>query len=283
MIISVTLSHDAYLSTSPDAAAMFTNSSLNHWSRATTLFNRVLSGPIPPEARDALWATAALIGANVFASVEPTKAEDAWPLKPSDPHDLNWLKLSDGKKVIWEIANPLRPDSVFSKVAKIHNFTLMPPWVKDNNFSNICAEVLALFDITPFSTATNNPYHMPLLFLSHLQPIMPTRDNTHSFLLFMGYMPSEYCKLLEAKDPRAMLLLCWWFQRVAHSEVWWLQSRGRIEGEGIKIWLRKYCGGEDGLARLIDVYGERVETSVIQEEGFVGKWWDDRPDIAWKR
>lgn len=257
MILSLTLMHDAFLaSDNPEISAKHTHASLQHWNTATVLFNKVLSRPIEPQSRDALWATAALIGSNVFAYVEATDVEESWPLKPSDPNDLDWLKLSEGKKAVWKIAEPNRPDSVFNEIAKEHNYTVVPMWVKENDLSRIPVDAKRLFSIDETSTVRSNPYHLPLLILSRLQDMTPTHDNVLSFLYFLGYMTAEFRNLLEVKDARALLLLGWWFKKLEYSELWWLKKRANIEGKGIQIWLERWYGGEKGLSQMFDAMGQ---------------------------
>src|SRR5438874_2536460 len=111
IVQTITAIHDRYLSATPNARP--TIAEAYHWSRAAALFNQKLSTPIQPRERDALWATAALLGVIAFALVEASTPEEAWPLKRPAPSDLEWLRMSCGKKVVLNVAQPLRPDSVF--------------------------------------------------------------------------------------------------------------------------------------------------------------------------
>lgn len=254
MILSLTLLHDAYLA-SPQLepnprAANYQYASLQHWNIATKLFNQILSRPIPDSYRDAIWATGALLGAAVAAYVETTNAEEAWPLKPTDPNDLDWLKLSEGKKAIWHIAEPARYDSIFHSLAKDMSHFMFPQIARDTDLSLLPDQLKHLFGITPGSTIESNVYHLPLLILARLQHMTLNHDNVLNFLYFMGFMTPEFRVLLESKDPRALLLLLWWFRKLEVGEMWWLKRRAIVEGKAIEIWLEKGYGGEDGLIRL---------------------------------
>ena len=44
-----------------------------------------------------MWASTAILGASAFASIEATKAEEAWPLHVPGISDLDRLKMSGGK------------------------------------------------------------------------------------------------------------------------------------------------------------------------------------------
>src|SRR6516162_9499846 len=115
VVQTITAIHDRYLSTLPNSRKTITE--VYHLSRAAALFNQKLSAPIQASDRDALWATAALLGTIAFSSIEASKPEEAWPLKHPEPSDLEWLKMSESKAVIWNITNPLRPDSIFHTIA----------------------------------------------------------------------------------------------------------------------------------------------------------------------
>ena len=115
MLLSITLMHDAHLE-NPLAAAPATRSSreaLKHWNTASKLFNGILSCPIPPSYRDAIWATGVFLGATSFWSLGSTNPREVWPLKASESDDLSWLRIGEGKKHLWRLAQPKRPDSIF--------------------------------------------------------------------------------------------------------------------------------------------------------------------------
>lgn len=254
MVLSLTLMHDAHLAApqSEDLAATYQHASLQHWNTATKLFNRILSRPIPHAEKDAVWATGALLGAAVFAYVETTNPEEAWPLKPSDPTDLDWLKLSEGKKAIWQVANPTRPDSIFNGLAQEMNRARVPDWrTEDADLSFLPAHLQRLFGVSSRATSPDsNPYYFPLVVLSRLHGLHANHDNVLLFLYFMAFMPADFKTLLELKDPRALLLLLWWFRKLEGGSLWWLTRRARIEGRAIEIWLDRWYGGEEGLARM---------------------------------
>jgi len=110
-LLTLTLMHDRYLLSALNAKKSTTEAF--HRYQGVALFNSKLSGPIQPSERDALWAAAALLGVITFCHIEAKTPEEVWPLKPSSSLDLNWVKMSDGKKEVWKITQPLRADSIF--------------------------------------------------------------------------------------------------------------------------------------------------------------------------
>lgn len=81
--------------------------------------------------KDALWGAAALLGAATFASLDTYDTSTlhsaaCWPFDHpysenevaiagvvAGPDPLCWLKMSDGKREVWKIANPMRVGSIF--------------------------------------------------------------------------------------------------------------------------------------------------------------------------
>ncbi|KAF2649307.1 hypothetical protein K491DRAFT_209021 [Lophiostoma macrostomum CBS 122681] len=255
MVLSVTTLHDSFLTSGlPDISSKYAQSSLHHWSTATMLFNKVLSQPIRPESRDALWATAALVGCSGFAYVESTNPEDNWPLKPCEPCDLDWIKLSEGKKAVWKLVDPTRPDSVFNNFARESEYQIIPSCVRENDISQIPEHMRRLFNIDETSTIQNNPYHLPALILARLQSLPPNHDNALNFLYFLGYMSNEFRNLVEAKDARAVMILGWWLNKLQESDLWWMKRRADVGGQAIQIWIERCFGGEKKVVEMYDLY-----------------------------
>jgi len=249
VVQTITAIHDRYLS-APSSSNPSTAQSY-HWSQAAALFNKKLSAPIQPSDRDALWATAVLLGAIAFSSIEASKPEDAWPLKSSSVSDLEWLNMVVGKHAIWKIADPLRKDSVFQKLsdARGHDcfFSVAPGPEHDfflSAFTNLC-------NLSIWSTSETNPYYAAVHSLAPLLDIECDQSTLLKFLSFLTcYMNSEFRDLLERKDPRAMLLLAYWYAKVCRSQ-WWIARRAMLECQAICIHLERYHGGDAAIQDLL--------------------------------
>ena len=44
-----------------------------------------------------------------------TSPQEAWPLKSHGESDLAWLCFAGSKLALWELTNPVRQDSLFTK------------------------------------------------------------------------------------------------------------------------------------------------------------------------
>lgn len=245
VVQTLTAIHDRYLSSSPDSGLIF-----YHLSRAAALFNEKLSTPIQPQDRDPIWATAALLGIIALSSIEASTPEEAWPLKPSDPSDLEWIKMSQNKKTIWNIANPLRPDSIFHSLAQDYATSIMRSSPDISGIKTIPPAFIHLYGLDNASTAENNPYYSALHALTPLfrgECEMPT---TWPFITFISHIPPEFSKLLERKDPRALLLLAYWYATVCKS-VWWIERRATIECQATCLYLERYHANETAIQELL--------------------------------
>jgi hypothetical protein len=256
MLLSLTLMHDSDTSTArfPSTAKKQKHASLQHWNTATKLFNNVLTKPILPSQRDAIWATGVIIGAASFWYIHSDDIEQIWPLKPREADDLGWLRLGEGKRALWHIAQPKRPDSMFHDILKFKDSYLRaePEWVRSPDATSLLpAQVKQIFDITAASTIENNDYLMPLLIISRLKNMRLVHGNVIGFLYVIAFVTPEFISLLENKDARAVFVIGWWYKLMGDGDLWWMVARAKIEGRAIRIWLKREDKTYD-LARVLD-------------------------------
>jgi hypothetical protein len=228
--------HERYLSSTPDIQRSVAE--IYHWSRAAALFNQKLSEPVEPNDRDPLWAAAAMMGTVSFSSIGGSRPEEAWPLRQSRSTDLQWLKFSEGKMAIWHITNPMRLDSIFRPVALDYEVDGLLHAVTSSGIEGAAQMFTKLCDMDESSTVDNNPYHSAVHKISLLLYIDVDRSTVVRFLSFIGHMNPEYRVLLEKKDPRALLLLAYWFAKGCNS-VWWVERRAVVECQSICLYLEK--------------------------------------------
>ncbi|EOA85065.1 hypothetical protein ACJQWK_06816 [Exserohilum turcicum] len=271
MLLGLTLMHDSDLSLrhSPALSAKQQHMSLFHWDLATSLFYRIMAYPLTPAYRDAIWATGVHLGASSFWFVESNDPNAVWPLKPSEPSDLSWIKFGEGKRHLWRIADPMREDSLFHNVLKHRPRSPAPQWVNGEDTEFIPEIFQTLFDIHESSTKENNPYLVAVVILSRIRNMHLTHANVLHFLYFTTFITPEFIELLEHKDTRAVFLLGWWFRILEDGDLWWMTRRARIQGKAVRMWLR---GRNRELAHLLDELArERVlcasETPTMQIDG----------------
>jgi len=248
VIQAATAIHDRYLSGS--AGAKPSAAEIYHYGQAAALLNKKLSAPIRPGDRDALWATAALLGVIALSSIDATTPEEAWPLKPASPSDLDWLRMSQGKKAIWKIANPFREDSVFHPMSNgFHqtNMFAMEPLPGQGIMLSALADLCNLHD-SPIPES--NPYYRAVHSLVPLLDMQFDESTIVRFLSFISHFTPEFHALLLQKDPRALLLLAYWYAKVGKTQ-WWIAYRAHIECQAICIYLDRYHADNTALQKLL--------------------------------
>lgn len=237
--------HDRYLSGTSDTKLVDF-----HWYRSSALFNEKLSeAPIDSSDRAAVWATAALLGCISFHHNEAKTPEDSWPLSPPSPMDLSWLRMSEGKKEIWKIAESLKDDSVFWSLSPDYTFP-------DISFTGSELDALPpvfikLYTLGPTSTAENNPYHAPASALAQVLDLECNYATILKFMTFVGRMCPAFKQLIEPKDPRALLLVAYWYAKVCRSQHWLLWQRTMVECQAICIYLERYHSRDTSVQELL--------------------------------
>ncbi|KAK3309322.1 uncharacterized protein B0T15DRAFT_515217 [Chaetomium strumarium] len=252
-ILAVSAIHDRYRGNIPIAGP--TRREAYHSSQGASLFNRKLSGPIPPQDRDTLWMAATYLGIVAFCSNIPETPEECWPLKP-DPSHLDWLRMTEAKMAIWELANPLQPGSLFRSMADEFNEMYTP--LPTAPIEGAPPALLHLCHITSCSSATNNPYYTAVRLLAPLFNNMKPGTLARSKILsFTSQMQKSFRALLYERDPVALLLLALWYEK-SRPHVWWLRHRSTIEYQAITLYLRR-CQSENGA--IMGLLSEIVQGS----------------------
>jgi hypothetical protein len=244
-ILAVSAIHDRYRGNTPIAGP--TRREAYHASEAASLFNRKLSGHIPPQDRDTLWMAATYLGIVAFCSNIPETPEQSWPLKP-DPSHLEWLRMTEAKMAIWELANPLQPGSLFRKMAnELHEMYTPRPTAP---IEGAPPALLHLCHITSRSSATNNPYYIAVRLLGPLFDTKPGTLARSKVLSFTSQMQQSFKDLLHERDPVALLLLALWYEK-SRPHVWWLRHRATIEYQAIALYLRRCYSGKRAIMDLL--------------------------------
>lgn len=223
-------------------------SEVHHWSRAVTLFNQALSTKIHPDDRDAIFATASLLGIASVASFDLNSSNDAWPLKQSQPADLSWMGMCRGKKALYDLIDPMRADSIFRPLLESLRLAQTP----ECGIEGIPPEFVQLYGLETSSTAESSPYYAALRALVPLLRMQCSDDTIANYFAFILYLPLQFDVLLARKDPRALLLLAYWYAKVCHSQ-WWLARRATLECQATCLYLEKYHSDEKVILQLLQV------------------------------
>ncbi|MCJ1386855.1 hypothetical protein MMC17_009983 [Xylographa soralifera] len=243
LVQTATLIHDRYLSLTPTNQTCI---EIYHLSQAVSLFNQKLSTPLQAYDCDAVWTAASLLGIIAFSLIEESGPEEAWPLKTSSASDLEWVRIGEGKNAILDIVNPSRPGSVLHSLMKDCDFTGYPRTIPGEIYLPPTFD--KLYDL---EGSENNPYYTSLRSLAPLLHMECVQSNFHRFYSFIAHVNTDLKELLHWKDPRAMLLLAYWYALMCNSQ-WWVSRRARIECQSISLYLVRYCAKDAAIQELVE-------------------------------
>ncbi|KUJ19435.1 uncharacterized protein LY89DRAFT_706176 [Mollisia scopiformis] len=236
--LAVALAYDRHLN-SPSSSCR-TEEECYHWYQSTVLFNKRLREPIETKDKDPIWGTAAALAVLTFSTPESDTPEESWPLKPSGPSDLEWLRMSKGKMSLWRIADPLRPESLFRVMAP--TYAQMNSPLPEQGIDGITKDLASVCLLDNSSTAENNPYFNAAHALSQILDLPDSQLTTGHTELFTGTIRGPFKSLLLEKDPVALLLLYLWYRKAGRS-MWWIGARARVECPAICSYLRQHHEG----------------------------------------
>ncbi|KAJ5097228.1 hypothetical protein N7456_007949 [Penicillium angulare] len=247
IILAITATHDRYLSVTLNNSKR-SLSEAYHSARGATLLVEKLSNPIMYEDRDAIWASAAMLGIASMTSVDASDPAEAWPMKKFNPSDLDWLNMAVGKEAIWRATNPLRPDSIFHGMADDFRALMhRPPLRALEEIPKDFVHLLSLDGPVPLD---KNPYYTAISVLAGLWRDSCTRDSMPTYMGFLNYMDPSFRSLLLLKDPRALLIFGYWYACMQGSQ-WWVHNRAQLECQAICLYLEKYHASDIDIQRML--------------------------------
>lgn len=248
--------HDRYLTDS--LGSKTSEKECRHTYHGTAIFSAQLkAATIPSIERDPLWATATLLCAIIIASVEAITAEEAWPLAPPSPQDLDWLCVSNGKKEVWRLVDPLRKGGVWKDALSYDRF-MQPESVKGHvpELEILYPYLTQIWAYNPFAPSSEKenrgPYHTAASILTRLLELDCNHSTIMFFLSFLSYMDPRFRQLLQVKDPKALLLLSWWYGKTCQYNAWWMMRRTRFGGQAICFYLERNHGEKEEIVRLLE-------------------------------
>ncbi|KAL7915582.1 hypothetical protein GGI35DRAFT_466937 [Trichoderma velutinum] len=228
-----------------------TQTEIHHTLQCICLLQRKLSQRIAGPDQDALWATSALLGLIAIVSFEETSPEDAWPVRPMHASDLEWMRLTVGKRIIWTLTDPLRTNGLFRAMAS--EYADMEFAIPEMDIAGIPSSLIKACNLTETSNSDNNPYYVAvhlLVLLSRLQMLSGGSFPGIYMIAFISQSQLRFRRLLEVKDPVGLLLLALWY-RGAGKALWWVRQRAEIETQAIRIYIERFHHNQPEIIHLL--------------------------------
>ena len=244
-LLAITLAHDRY------EISPFTPPSLRemyHMNYAIQAISVAIRNPASPTVSETIWATATIMGAVSFCTLEGKCPEDFWPMKETD---LAWLRMSEGKALMHKMLSSSDRDSPANKLAKIHHAVTLTSSLQFEKLAMLPARFLRVFGILRDTDTSNNPYYTAICYLAQLWPLEANRSNILQFMNFITRMDPSFRRAMLAKDPRALLAMAWWWRMVSRFQLWWHGTRARLECQAVCLYLAKYHGHEGYIQEFL--------------------------------
>jgi hypothetical protein len=198
-------------------------------------------------------------------SINAVTPEEAWPMRPSEPSDLAWLRMGDGKMSLWRLTDPTRPDSVFHSMANVFAGLFGP--FATVELDSIPPEIVELCRLDMSSTMDRNPYFVAVHTVFSILRIPNEQMNTPVVWMFIHHMQSSFKALLQQKDPIALFLLGLWYTKACFS-TWWIACRSSIESKSIIMYLQRYHGDNSAIQACLPFFQKKLQCSHAQDEEF---------------
>lgn len=247
-VLTITLIHDR----TDLANSQQSSLELYHWCEATSQFNRKLTDSLTPSERDAIWITSVILGCTTLGQVVGETPEDVWPLNSPSHTDLDWVKLGEGKKAVWRITDPSRPDSVLRPLAAKHHDGFMTRPADQEAFKALPPELVELCGLGEDASPEANPFYTPGAMLGRVMPVEFSDETFLKFMTFMTAMPREFRDLLEAKDHRAILIMAYFVAKMRGPSPWWSGRRLQLECEAMCRYLARFYGHIPHMEKLLE-------------------------------
>lgn len=244
-ILAMAAAHDRYLGIQPTHHRLVRE--IHHSSQCLVLFRKWLHQSIEEKYKDALWATGVTLAILAFSSIHISSFDQAWPLKPSDPSDLQWVRLKASDKILWRLANPMRPSSVFCTMSDtfLHNQPL-----PTRGAYGVSVKLAELCRLDESSTSENSPYFGFVHALSRLLEVPKGEASLGRIFMVLGNISNTLHTYLEEKDPVALLLLYLWYTRACESR-WWVDHRAQYELPALRTYLQRHHGDNGTIQALL--------------------------------
>lgn len=248
VVMTATAIHDRYIN--DPVSSKITAFEIHHWNRAMAMFKQKLDMPVTSADKDPIWATCALLKGICLAHYDATCPEEAWPLNSAGPSPFDWIGLQDGLHAVWQLIYPLEPDSAFNDLAKQTFQCLALPRSSVKGSGSVPPLMAELFHLGDSSDDLNNPYYRAVHIISSLMEIDCNEDTIFQFFSFSGELHLGLRHLLFVKEPRALLLLAYWYAMVCGA-MWHIRRRATIECQSICTYLERYHAGNATLQQLL--------------------------------
>ncbi|KAF7928812.1 uncharacterized protein EAE97_009654 [Botrytis byssoidea] len=196
-----------------------------HYSKSLSSYSSELRTSLNAKNADAIIASSYLHTMLTFINIQPDSNIDT-----DGSGRLTWLRAMRGVSILWDTSdmNCHLQDSILLDMKHDPKFLNEGPCNHDkpddvNPWALGASRALhRLFEGEQDSKVFKDSYEGPLRHLCQLIRLGTGQDTICTFMSFVGELPDSFVQLLDQKDPRALLILCYWSALLSQIDYWWV-------------------------------------------------------------
>ncbi|KAK4930041.1 hypothetical protein LTR49_003369 [Elasticomyces elasticus] len=210
-----------------------------HWQIGLRLYRQHLACP---KRLDFDATIAGCVGAVFLAfATEKPLAVDAYVKGDRDAMQVivGPLAAAGGFGSMKQVVGESMGDSLWRKLLRSTDDQLGSFTSHEKGSQGLPLAFVELCEVDTLSHRGNNAYHHILRLLTPLLRLRPGEGYFGKLIAFSGRTWSAFKPLVLARDPRAPLLLSYWFALMARYGQWWIVRRAESECSAIVEYLSK--------------------------------------------
>ena len=216
---------------------MYSIAEAAHWQTGLQLYQKELRTSRPDF--DATIATTFLTIIFTF-SLDDEIPQDSYVTDDDEKfrHAINPLAATGGFRALRDIFGEFMNASIWKTVLKgSDDDSGTYSYGEEPGIDGLPIAFVALCDLNTHSTRDNNEYHYIVRLLTPLLRLEYDDENFTKLMAFCGRTWPYFRPLLLQKDPRALLLISYWFAMLRQLNQWWIIQRAKTECMAIVTYL----------------------------------------------
>ncbi|CAD6443086.1 60e2627e-3c7d-4f23-ac3d-0290e3fafc0f [Sclerotinia trifoliorum] len=220
----------------------YSTASMLHYNPSLALFSSELLTTLNASNADAIIASSYFHTMLAFRNIQLNPA-----IETDAGGTLTWLHTMRGVPILWD-TNDMRSHIEGSVLLDVeHDCKVLDERICDHDkrydgstWARETSRALhGLFEVDCDPYRFSNTYQGPLRRVCHLMRLGTGQEAVCLFMSFVGELPASFVLLLEQKDPRALLILCYWSALFSQIDYWWVVDSAIIVCKRLCAYLER--------------------------------------------
>ncbi|KAK4937627.1 hypothetical protein LTR10_021773 [Elasticomyces elasticus] len=117
------------------------------------------------------------------------------------------------------------------------------------SLENVPSGFMDLYELEGVSS-DSSPYAVPVTSIFAPLDMESSSSVIALFYAFKSCMQKEFGHLVVSKDPRALLIMAYWYSKICTGQ-WWLRRRALMEGRATCMYLERHCARSTTIQELL--------------------------------